>query len=309
MSPASRIKVRQDQEAGATSQMSRPLVISMSLHIGLFVVAMIGLPFLSPQLPPLSDPIPVEIVNVEEFAQTNRPPARAEQPPTPRTQTRAEPPRPVQPTVTENKPPRAVAPTPPEPPPRQEPVQEAVAPPEPTPSVPPRVPPQKPERVAQAEPEKQPEPAEEAKPPSEDEFRSLLRNMIKNDPQPRQLTAVEEAPAEQPTPVATLSDRMSMSEMDALRRQLSRCWSLMAGARFAEDQVVQIRLNVNPDRTVRSAHIVDQIRYNTDSFFRAAADSAMRAVHNPHCSPLELPPDKHTQWRDLIVRFDPREML
>jgi hypothetical protein len=102
---------------------------------------------------------------------------------------------------------------------------------------------------------------------------------------------------------------MTMSEMEAVRMQLGECWKLLAGARYAEDLVVEIKLTINPDRTVRDARIVDQIRYSQDSFFRAAADSAYRAVFQTACNPLLLPPDKYNEWNTMTVRFDPREML
>ena len=41
----------------------------------------------------------------------------------------------------------------------------------------------------------------------------------------------------------------------------------------------------------------------------AAADSAVRAVRNPKCSPLELPADKYDQWKRIDFTFDPRDML
>ena len=46
----------------------------------------------------------------------------------------------------------------------------------------------------------------------------------------------------------------------------------------------------------------------SESFYRAAAESAMRAVRV--CSPLEgLPTEKYQQWQTLLLNFDPQEML
>jgi hypothetical protein len=72
---------------------------------------------------------------------------------------------------------------------------------------------------------------------------------------------------------------------------------------------VDVKIYVNPDRTVRSKEVVDQVKYNADPFFRAAADSAVRAVEDPSCNPLELPPDKYEQWKVIIFTFDPKQML
>jgi hypothetical protein len=102
---------------------------------------------------------------------------------------------------------------------------------------------------------------------------------------------------------------MSAGEMDALVRQLAQCWNIPAGARDAQNLNVDIRIQVNPDRTVRGIQIVDQARYASDAFFHAAADSAVRALRSPACSPLQLPPDKASVWKDMVIGFNPKEML
>jgi hypothetical protein len=47
----------------------------------------------------------------------------------------------------------------------------------------------------------------------------------------------------------------------------------------------------------------------SDPFFRSAAESALRAVLNPRCNPLRLPPEKYEQWQTMTLNFDPREMF
>ena len=82
-----------------------------------------------------------------------------------------------------------------------------------------------------------------------------------------------------------------------------------ARARDARDLVVEVRVAVDPDGTVRQATIVDQARLSTDPLFRGAAESARRAFFNPLCRPLHLPPDKYAIWRDLVVDFSPKDIL
>lgn len=55
-----------------------------------------------------------------------------------------------------------------------------------------------------------------------------------------------------------IGDELMISEKDALRRQLSQCWNIPAGARDAKDLVVAVKLKVNPDATVREASIVER---------------------------------------------------
>jgi len=105
------------------------------------------------------------------------------------------------------------------------------------------------------------------------------------------------------------STTLSLSEMDAIRSQISRCWIVPVGARNAEDLVVNIKVYVNPDGTIRKATILDRDRMNRDAFFRSAAESAYRAVKNKECSPLRLPPEKYEYWKTFTLSFNPKEML
>ena len=100
-----------------------------------------------------------------------------------------------------------------------------------------------------------------------------------------------------------------MSEIDALRRQLEGCWYIPTGARDVETMVVEIEMDINPDRTLRRAVILDQNRYNRDSFFRAVADSVVRAVRHPACSPFDLPPAKYDDWKRTTINFNAKDMF
>lgn len=68
--------------------------------------------------------------------------------------------------------------------------------------------------------------------------------------------------------------------------------------------VVEIKVVVNPDRTVRSAVIVDRARMS-DPFYRTLGESAVRALLNPRCSPLQLPESKYSTWNTITFRFSP----
>ena len=61
---------------------------------------------------------------------------------------------------------------------------------------------------------------------------------------------------------------------------------------------------MNPDATVRTAVVT-----GSRGGAQAAADSALRAVRNPRCSPLKLPLDRYEQWRTITIRFDPQHIL
>ena len=72
---------------------------------------------------------------------------------------------------------------------------------------------------------------------------------------------------------------------------------------------VEIKVAMNIDGTVREATLSNQLRMAADPFYRAMAESALRAVLNPRCQPFKLPPDRYEIWQTMELNFDPREML
>jgi len=101
-----------------------------------------------------------------------------------------------------------------------------------------------------------------------------------------------------------VSASMTISEIDLLRQQLYSCLTIPAGAKALKDLKVLVNIEVNPDRTIKNAILVNKERSASDKYFRTAAEAAMRAVNNPECSPLKLPEDKYDQWKEINFTFD-----
>jgi hypothetical protein len=96
---------------------------------------------------------------------------------------------------------------------------------------------------------------------------------------------------------------------DALKSQIYRCWNPPVGAPNANDLVVDFDLKLNPDGTVLGR---PQLSGNSASaqgnpYTRAAAEAASRAIYQ--CAPYNLPAKRYNDWRDITLRFDPREMM
>lgn len=152
--------------------------------------------------------------------------------------------------------------------------------------------------------------AEEKPKETEQSFDALLKNLSDSEPDTKAGEQdVKAADTEEPSGLPDFAAQLTMSEFDALRQQLARCWNIPAGAKDADNLVIEVKVEVSKERIATSASVVDQIRYQTDAYFRAAADSAVRAVKAPECTPLELPPEKYDSWKSMIVVFDPREMF
>ncbi|MDE2030595.1 MAG: energy transducer TonB [Alphaproteobacteria bacterium] len=269
------------------------LAVSAGLHFLMFLFLYFGLPHLIPPLPEHHEPVPFSIVTIADMTNT-------------RIRKHDEPKHKPAP------PPKPKAPPAPAKPPEPKPVEQAKLQP-PAPPLPAKL--EKDIEALKSLPAKKlkPKPVEKPK-PQPDLMASVLKNIAKLKPAPQTKPTDQKTDAkaaEQPaqTMAPALSDRLTISEEDALRRQIGQCWSPPIGARDAQNLVVEITIDVNPDRTVADADIVDKARYNSDPFFRAAADAAVRAVRNPKCNPLILPPGKYDQWKRIDFTFDPRDFL
>ena len=102
-------------------------------------------------------------------------------------------------------------------------------------------------------------------------------------------------------------ERLTLNEVDAFRAQMRRCWSPPAGAKQAENLVVQVRLSLTPAGAISAGPVVVNRRFLGDPFFRAAAESVLRAIRR--CQPFTMPAEKYASWRNIELTFDPRTML
>ncbi len=293
--------------------MRRSLIWSAGLHVLVLVLAVVGLPRLWDSRIAPESPVIIEVVNIDEKTTAQeQPKAVAKEAPK---KAPPEPPPPPPPA-----PPRAAEP-PPAPPKvaeRPDPAPEKVPVPKPAPAPEAK---KAPEKKAEPPPPAPPKAVAEARPqrrppqPKEDFLASVLRDVNperRAAPPPKEEAEKKLPPpptetAEQPRRQAPLDAAVTTSEIDAIRHAIERCWNIPAGARDAENLIVTIRVWVNPDGRVREARLDrDQARLGADGHFRAAAESAMRAVLNPSCQPLPIPPKKYDQFRELVLDFNPK---
>jgi outer membrane biosynthesis protein TonB len=268
-----------------------------------------------------SDPLPVEdkhLIDVEIAGLTETTERRAPNP-TPKPE-----PPPPNPTPKPEPPPKPAAA--PEPEPEEQKV--AALPPQPreVPESPEPAPVPVPE--AAAEPEMPPLPvlprAKPRPPPKEDEFESMLKDLAEqfedetpaeDKPEPEvdfledlaKSLDTPEREVEPDQPVAQLApilgNRLTISERDAIARQFEDCWTIPIGARNPEELLVEVRVKLSRDGSVLSSEVVDRRRYS-DRFYRAAAESAMRATLNKKCHPVVFPPGKYNEVKDLVLIFN-----
>lgn len=270
----------------------RSLNVSLLLHLGMLLVAFFGLPVLMPD-PPEQKPVvvTVEVLPIREITNvrpSDKPIQKAQQ-------------APVKTPV--NEPPKPV-PTPPKPQPKVEEPQEKPFDPD------------EGEIVEKQKPkeEKPKEAPKDQKTP--DDFEKLLADLKKQSEKPAPKAKDQTTTEENKTKSDAAYDEtieLSLSEEDALKNAFIPCWSPPAGAKDAANLIVVLRAEYNTvTATLIDAKLDPKLtgRYASDPFFRAAADSAMRAVKHPRCNPLSnLPSSLYPKLRHTELTFDPRAML
>ena len=304
--------------------------LSVGLHALVITLAWFGLPHLRTDPPVLDDIVFVKLAELGDV--TNVPPDTPE-----RIKTKPKP----------DPKPRNVKPKPQPPPMRQAtippPPPALISKPEPKPEpaavvVPPKAAPKpvpKPTlKAASAAPKPQPRPKARPvaprpmppkhvlakkfkKPKAERKFSSLLKDLKKELPKPvpapdPKQSLVERARAagrSQSVRPFDPNTKVTVNEIEAVRQQLAQCWNVAAGARRADALSVEIEMVMNSDATVHEARVVDGARMNSDPYFRAAAESAIRALGHPDCIPLKLPLNKYDVWKKFTFNFDPSKML
>jgi hypothetical protein len=96
--------------------------------------------------------------------------------------------------------------------------------------------------------------------------------------------------------------RMTQSEIDALRSQITRCWVIPQGWTNPRQVTVSVRFQLNPDGTV--AGMPEVVEFPASQYGPVAGDNAIRAVMQ--CGPYALPAEKYDQWKDVQLRFTPQ---
>ena len=281
------------------------VAISALLHGVIVVLIVVGLPSILQSENQKNVSIAVEIVTPDALAKKPAP-------------KKTDLPKPELPKAVE-KPtlPRPAPDPPPAPKPVPEPKAEPLPKPKPKPKAKPAPPKPKPKpkevKVASKTPPV-PRPKRRPKPPR-DEFQSLLKNLAKeqrhrkSDPPKKPQKIAKRAPEKQQrSPLE--HRRIAGGLVQAIKQQITPCWKIQAGAKNAVKMQVAIRMRLNPDGSLGAVpQIQDQGRIGRDPFFRAVAESALRALRDPACVPIKLPYEHYDIWREIVFTFDPREAL
>jgi outer membrane biosynthesis protein TonB len=286
-------RVRSTNNTPESDSLLGAAFLSALLHAAALAGAFVVWPYVAPPLMLQSDIVPVDLLTVADTTNI-APQEKADEPKPPE----------ITPVPVEIPPPQApefaaAEPPPPPPPdddaPALEPEPEKKEPEKPKPPEPPV------QKFALATPRAKPKPE---KPKDEFDVDKILKSL---DSAPKETKAAPAtATADRKVRGAGAQTALTMTEIDALRSQLAKCWNVPVGAPDPAALVFRVRVFLNEDGTIASApELIDKGNLS-DPYFRAAADSAIRAVHI--CGPYELPPEKYASWSEIVIKFDPREM-
>ena len=321
--------------------MRAALIVSAVLHATLLAALLVTLPQADPFKTPAVNALPVELVTIEEVTDLTEGEVTAEEiveDAAPETVEAEAPPVPDEmPGATEEpaetiaavdeavvSPEESAAPEPvgePEPPeaepePEPEPRESEVAAlPDPTPEPEVEPAPQEPAEVEAPTPQtvvpqRKPTPppkrtqtarTEEAAPDAFDADR-LSQLINRTDPTGGGTGAAE---ASLGTETGRAEATLTLSEMDALRAQMQRCWNPPIGLADRQELVIAVQISLAPDGSVVEISKIGA--EGVGALYDVAADAARRAVLQ--CQPYRLPATKYEVWKEVQVTFDPRELF
>ena len=95
--------------------------------------------------------------------------------------------------------------------------------------------------------------------------------------------------------------KATATEIDILRNHVRQCWNAPYAANEL-NKIINLKIFTNPDGSVVNVQIIDVAFYKKDPVYRAAADSARRAVKD--CYPLPLPKNKYDLFKIFTFNFD-----
>ena len=96
--------------------------------------------------------------------------------------------------------------------------------------------------------------------------------------------------------------QLTQDDVNRIKEQIEGCWQLPAAGGSTVVYRPEFRVAMNPDGTVRSVDLLNTEQLN-DQNFVAAANSGKEALLDPRCQPLNLPPEKYSQWQTFTITF------
>jgi hypothetical protein len=135
-----------------------------------------------------------------------------------------------------------------------------------------------------------------------------LRQLVKQQAPPKAKANPKAggAPNGGGNPLGNDTNALSAAEKGAIGDHVRECWTKDAGALNIDQMAVTLTVTTDQSGVVRNAVVAgDDTGRMGDPRFRAFAERAVRAVMDPHCANLPLPPTLLGKVSNLTFRFKP----
>ena len=144
-----------------------------------------------------------------------------------------------------------------------------------------------------------------------DKFASIIDKTRESQPEANQQVTLKSEEnffvyAEKSQAGVGAANDLTLSQLDALKQKMYKCWRIPLDAKNPEELVVTVRVRMSLDGSVTDVrlHEPSKVANSANPFMPTAARRAVNAVTN--CGPYDfLPADKYSSWKDMILRFIP----
>jgi outer membrane biosynthesis protein TonB len=284
--------------------------ISTAFHAVILGWGLIHFASVKPAEAPPVDSLPIDLVSISDITKSKQGSLKAEKQPEPEKQVekKAEPKEKVDPNLPVKQ--KEVKSTPPPAPAEQtekkeEPKKEEQAKPDPAPSEDAIAKKLEEQKKAESKKETPKKVVKEKAPPVKTKHKfdpdRIAELLDRRAPSRKENTGEQKSVTNLGTPKGQ-DQTLSMSELDAFRRQVEKCWNVLPGAGNLDRSRVELRITLNPDGTLASQPQVYKAATGPNA--QATSESAVRAVLN--CGPYKMfRPQTYASWKDMIVGFEP----
>ena len=170
----------------------------------------------------------------------------------------------------------------------------------------------KPKQELKVKPKQELKVKSKQEPETEFNIASLLKDIRNDQINPKkdvEKEAEEKKVQKTNSPKEKISDEdvsLSISEIDLVLQQLSRCFIAPLGSEIEKTTFVKISAKILQNRRVvqNSIRIVDTNIDISNPFYGPITRSSMNTFLNPDCIPLKLPENKYDLWKNITLTFD-----
>lgn len=103
--------------------------------------------------------------------------------------------------------------------------------------------------------------------------------------------------------VTGFSEKLSISEVDMIRRQFIPCWTIPSGIKDLNKFTIIVKLKLDNEGNVTMSRLVKNKNVKNISY-KILSESVMRAISHPACKKIKVPQKKYEIWKNITLNFD-----